>query len=169
MLKVVNFLDTLNEKVGNVASAAAPILVIVISLDVVFRYVFKFSFIWITELEIYLFGIMFLLGSGYTFKHDQHVRVDVFYSKLSEKGKAIVNLIGGLIFLLPWTIIAFNSTWAYALNSFKIGESSPQPGGLPALYILKFCIAFGFLFLALQGVSSILKSVNTIFFNKKTD
>lgn len=162
MDKAIRILDLINEKVGSITSYAAPILVLVISLDVVFRYIFKFSFIWITELEIYFFAIMFLLGAGYTFKHDQHVRVDVFFAKFSDRGQALVNLLGGLLFLLPWCFIVLKSSWLYALNSFRLGESSPQPGGLPALYILKFCIVLGFFFLALQGLVSILKSIRTI-------
>lgn len=167
MNRTIDLIDKFNEKIGNVVSWLSIFMVVVISLDVVFRYVFKFSFIWITELEIYFFGMLFLLASGYTFKHEQHVRVDVFYAKLSKKGQAWINLIGGVLFLLPWCIIVLMSSWEYAYRSFLFKETSPQPGGLPALYILKFCLVFGFFFLLVQGISSILKSVRTIFLSHK--
>ncbi len=167
MDRTIDLIDKFNEKVGNAVSWLTVLMVITISLDVVFRYILKFSFIWITELEIYFFGMLFLLGSGYTFKHEQHVRVDVFYAKLSKKGRAVINLIGGVLFLLPWCVIVLMSSWQYAYRSFLFKETSPQPGGLPALYILKFCLFLGFFFLLVQGVSSILKSVRTIFLSKK--
>lgn len=166
MEKTIKFLNNLTEKIGNLVSWLSVLMVIIISLDVIIRYLFKFTFIWITELEIYLFGFLFLLGAGYTLKHDQHVRVDVFYTKLSEKGRAWVDLLGGLLYLIPWCYVTITSSWRYAYSSFAMGESSPQPGGLPALYILKFTITIGFVLLLIQGVSTILNSINIIF--KKT-
>ncbi len=167
MKKTISFLEMINEKIGDMVSWVAIFMVVVISLDVIIRYLFQFTFIWIVEIEIYLFGIMFLLASGYTFKYGKHVRVDVFYAKLSEKGRAWINLIGGLFFLLPWSYVVVSASWRYAYSSFLMKESSPQPGGLPALYILKFCITLGFTFLILQGLASILKSVQIIFNIKK--
>jgi len=126
------------------------------------RYLFDRSFIWLVELEIYFFAFSFMLIGGYAFKYDKHVRVDVFYSNWSAKKKAWVNLLGGLFFLLPWSIISILVCNRYALTSFKLGESSAQAGGLPALYILKFCIVLGFVFLFLQGIASILNSIQII-------
>ena len=162
MAKTINYLNNLTEKIGSLASWTSVIMVIVISLDVLIRYLFKFTFIWIVELEIYLFGFLFLLGAGYTLKHDKHVRVDVFYAKLSEKGKAWLDLIGGLLYLVPWCYVVITASWKYAYSSFLMGESSAQPGGLPALYILKFAITVGFFLLLLQGISTILNSVHII-------
>lgn len=166
MEKVINIINNITERVGKFASWFGVLMVIIISLDVIIRYIFNFTFIWIIELEIYLFGFMFLLGSGYALKHEKHVRVDVFYSKMSKKNKAIIDLIGGLIYLLPWSGIVVFAAWKYAYSSFLMGESSAQPGGLPALYILKFAIAIGFFLLLLQGVAQILNSL-TIIFKKK--
>lgn len=162
MEKAISHLNSFTEKVGNWTSWIAVLMVAIISLDVIIRYLFNFTFIWIVELEIYLFGFLFLFGAGYTLKHDKHVRVDVFYAKLSEKRKAWVDLLGGILYLLPWCYIIITSSWKYAYSSFLMGESSPQPGGLPALYILKFAITLGFIFLLIQGVAAILKSIHTI-------
>ncbi|TSE03054.1 TRAP transporter small permease subunit [Aquimarina algiphila] len=163
MQKIINFLDRVGEKIGSLVSWVAALLAVVIGLDVIIRYVFKFTYVWMIEIEIYLFGMLFLLASGYTFKYEKHVRVDVFYNKLSKKGKAWVDLLGGAFLLIPWCYVVIVSSWYYGLSSFMIGESSPQPGGLPALYVLKFCITLGFVFLLLQGVSHMLKSIQTIF------
>ncbi|PKV52473.1 TRAP-type mannitol/chloroaromatic compound transport system permease small subunit [Aquimarina sp. MAR_2010_214] len=163
MQKIINFLDRVGEKIGLLVSWVATLLAIIIGLDVIIRYIFKFTFVWMIEIEIYLFGMIFLLASGYTFKYEKHVRVDVFYTKLSRKGKAWVDLLGGAFLLIPWCYVVIVSSWYYGLSSFMIGESSPQPGGLPALYILKFCITLGFTFLLLQGISHMLKSIQIIF------
>ena len=112
------------------------------------------------ELEIYLFAIIFLLGSAYAFQKDRHVRVDVFYSNMSIKKQAFVNIVGGLIFLLPWTLVMIYILQRYFLKSLRIGESSSQPGGLPALYVLKGILLVGFFLLFLQGISSIYKSLH---------
>lgn len=86
----------------------------------------------------------------------------MFY-KLSEKGKAWIDLLGGSFLLIPWCYVVIVSSWYYALSSFLIGEDFPQPGGLPAVYILKFCITLGFSVLLLQGISHILKSLQILF------
>ncbi|GGX20576.1 TRAP transporter small permease subunit [Aquimarina muelleri] len=162
MYKVINFLDWIGEKTGSLVSWISVGLAIVIGLDVIIRYIFQFTNVWMVEIEVYLFGMLFLLASGYTFKYEKHVRVDVFYSKLSKKGKAWVDVLGGVCLLIPWCYVVIVSSWYYGLSSFLIGETSAQPGGLPALYVLKFCITLGFVFLLLQGVSHILKSIQII-------
>ncbi len=163
MQRLINLLDWISEKTGNLVSWIAVFLAVIIGFDVVIRYVFQFTFIWMIETEIYMFGILFLLSSGYTFKYEKHVRVDVFYSKFSEKRKAWIDLFGGLFLLIPWCYVIIVSSWYYGLSSFIMGESSPQPGGLPALYVLKFSITLGFILLLIQGISSILKSIQTIY------
>ncbi len=163
MQKIINFLDSVGEKIGVLVSWVAALLAIVIGFDVIIRYIFKFTYVWMIEIEIYLFGMIFLLASGYTFKYEKHVRVDVFYTKLSRKGKAWIDLLGGALLLIPWCYVVIVSSWYYGLSSFMIGEGSPQPGGLPALYVLKFCITLGFVFLLLQGISHMLKSIQIIF------
>ena len=166
MQKVIDILDWIGEKTGKIVRWTAVVLALVIGIDVIIRYLFKFTYVWMIEIEIYLFGMLFLLASGYTFKYDNHVRVDVFYGKLSEKRRAWIDLLGGVGLLIPWCYVVIVSSWYYALSSFIIGENSPQPGGLPALYILKFCFTLGFSLLLLQGVSHILKSIQIIFTKK---
>ncbi len=162
MKKLITLIDRINEVVGNGVSWLTSILVWVVCIDVLFRYVFDFSFIWINELEIYFFAFVFLLGAGYAFQQGKHVRVDMLYTNWSEKRKAWVNLVGAILLLIPWTTLIIWVGYKYALNSWNIGEASPQPGGLPALYILKFSIPVAFLFLLLQAVSSLLSSILTI-------
>jgi len=156
---MISFLDKINRWAGTIAGWSCLLLIILICLDVLMRYLLGFTLIWIIEVEIYLFAAIFLLGSGYAFQNNKHVRVDVFYSKFSEKKKAWTDLFGHLFLLLPW---AFIITWVgynYGYMSLLINEKSAQPGGLPALYILKFLIFIGFLLLILQCISEIIKSI----------
>lgn len=162
MNQIISILDTINTKTGKLVSWITVLLVLIIAVDVIIRYVFNFTFIWMIETEIYLFGMLFLLASGYTFASDTHVRVDVFYAKFSKKRKAWIDLLGGAFLLIPWCYVVIVTSWYYGLASFKMGEGSPQPGGLPALYVLKFCITLGFVVLLIQGISQMLKALQTL-------
>lgn len=162
MQRLITILDRFIEKTGAFISGFSVFLALCIGIDVVIRYVFQFTYIWMIEVEVYSFGMLFLLASGYTFKYGKHVRVDIFYNRFSEKGKAWIDLLGGAFLLIPWCYVVIVSSWYYGLSSFMIRESSPQAGGLPALYLLKFCITLGFVFLFIQAVSELLKSLQII-------
>ncbi len=155
----IRFIDKLNERIGQGVAWLTTLLVLVVCYDVFTRYLLRSSSVAVQELEWHLFSFVFLLAAAYTFKADRHVRVDVFYSRFSERQKAWVNLLGGLIFLLPFCIVAFIASENFVINSFMLGEKSPNPGGLPARYILKAVIPAGFLLLLLQGIASIFRSL----------
>lgn len=150
------------QKVGSFCSWLSFALVILITLDVFLRYIFNFSSASLYELEWHFFAIIFLLGSSITLQNDQHVRVDVFYNKLSNKKKEIVNLIGNIFFLLPFSIVIFYTSLPFVEDSLKILESSPDPGGLPYRFIIKLVIPLSFLLLALQGTINIIKNIKKI-------
>lgn len=152
-------LEAVNEKAGQLFAWSTSLMVWLICLDVLMRYLFNYTLIWIIELETYFFAIAIMMAGGYAFKHDKHVRVDLFYSKYSEKKKAWINLLGGIFLLLPWSLISSYVCFYYFMKSVRIGESSPQAGGLPALYLLKFILFAGFFLLVLQAVASIMKSL----------
>ena len=162
MQTIVKWIDILNHRAGQLAGWSSFVLVLLISIDVAMRYLFGFTMIWIIEVEIYLFAIIFLLGSGYALQKDRHVRVDVIYDRMSDFWKAWIDLIGGIFFLLPWSFIISWVGYQYAYMSYVIGERSPQPGGLPALYLLKGLMALGFFLLFLQGCSQIYSSIQRI-------
>ena len=158
LIGIIRCIDKLNAWVGVLAGYVALLMVLVVTTDVIMRYAFNTSFVAVQELEWHLFGIMFLLGAGYTLLVDGHVRVDVFYQRLSPKGQAWTNLIGVLLFLLPGCYLVLATSWKFFAVAYVIGEGSPNPGGLPARYVLKFFIPLGFSLLALQGISLGIKS-----------
>lgn len=148
--------------VGKAVSWLTLVLVLVIVIDVILRYAFSITSAASFEMEWHLFAAIFLLGAGYTLQQDKHVRVDVFYSKFSTKTKAWINLCGGCILLIPFCIVGFWESLSFVYSSFRIDETSPQPGGLPARWIIKAVIPLSFVILGLQCVSIIGKSLKTV-------
>lgn len=140
---------------GRLLSWLVLALVLVISYDVAMRYLFNEGSVALQELEWHLFALIFLLAAAYTLKHDEHVRVDVFYRSrfMTERGRAWVDLLGGLFFLLPFCVLIISGSLPFVSNSFNFLEGSPDPGGLPYRFLLKAAIPLGFLLLLLQGVA----------------
>jgi TRAP-type mannitol/chloroaromatic compound transport system permease small subunit len=137
-------------------------MVLVVCYDVFTRYLLKNSMVAVQELEWHLFAVIFLIGAAYTLKNEKHVRVDIFYVKLSKKRQAWINLLGSILFLIPFSILVIWSSQNFVINSFNIREISPDPGGLPARYLLKACIPLGFFLVLLQGFSLTFTSLLTI-------
>ena len=148
-----HWIDGLNERVGQMVSWVTLGLVVVIFIDVTMRYLFNTSYVFTQELEWHLFAFIFLIGAGYTLLHEGHVRVDIFYQRLGFKGRAWVNLLGVILFLLPGCAMVMTTSWKFMLNSFVILEGSPDPGGIPWRFIVKGFIPAGFFLLIIQGVS----------------
>ncbi len=162
-------INRLNEWVGRAVSWLCAALVLLVCFDVVTRYLFSATAAWIMELEWHLFALIFLLGAGYAFRHGRHVRVDLFYAGFSVKDKAWVDFLGALLFLLPWCLLITYTSFGYALSSYEIRETSPDPGGLPARYLIKFSIVIGAALLLLQGIASLIDSALVLAGEKSPD
>jgi TRAP-type mannitol/chloroaromatic compound transport system permease small subunit len=158
----IKFVNTLNERIGFLVSWLTTAMVAVVCYDVFTRYLLKQSSVAVQEMEWHLFAVIFLLGAAYTLKHDRHVRVDIIYMRLTERQRAWINLIGTLLFLIPFSLLIIWSSKNFVINSFAIGESSPNPGGLPARYLLKACIPLGFILVLLQALSLVFSSLMVI-------
>lgn len=158
----MQWIDRINQTIGKATSWLTLLLVLVIVVDVSLRYAFSITSAASFELEWHLFAIIFLLGAAYTFQQDRHVRVDVFYDRFSERSKAWVNLIGTFFLLLPFCVVTAYESFSFVRSSYELKETSPQPGGLPATWVIKSVIPLGFMLLALQGVSVILTSIKTL-------
>ena len=122
------------------------------------RYAFDISSNGWLELQWYLFSAVFLLAAGYTLLHNEHVRIDVIVSRLSPRARAWVDLLGGVFFLLPMSIMIMVLSWPAVAESFARNEYSSDAGGL-LRWPVKILIPIGFLLLTLQGVSEIIKRV----------
>lgn len=140
---------------GRLGGWAAIVLLCLVVINVILRFVFQKSFNALMEMEWHLFGLIFLLGGCHSLLMDKHVRVDFFYADFSQKLKNTINLFFHCVLLLPWIWVGLTTCYRYADNSFYIKESSPNPGGLPAMYPIKYLIVLSFLLLLLQVVSDI--------------
>ena len=152
-------IDLLNEWVGRCVAWSTLLLVAVTFVDVVMRYFFNKSYVFTQELEWHVFAFIFLMGAGYTLLMDGHVRVEVFYGKLGTRGKAWINLIGVLFFLIPSCVMFVKTAIPFAYKSFLVMEGSPDPGGIPFRFLLKACIPAGYTLILLQGISLGIKSL----------
>ena len=160
----INLVERIAELTGRAVSWLVLGMVLLIAYDVAMRYLFHIGSVGLQELEWHLFALIFLLGAGYTFKHDGHVRVDIFYHSrhMGRRGRAWVDLLGGLFFLLPFCLLIILSSAPFVANSFGMGEGSPDAGGLAYRFLLKTAIPVGFFLLLLQGVAHMLRSLRTL-------
>ncbi|NEO13455.1 MULTISPECIES: TRAP transporter small permease subunit [unclassified Moorena] len=162
LLRISRVIDSFNERIGRLTYWILPLMIMIGVWNVVGRYLGRFigenlSSNGFIETQWYLFDLVFLLGAAYTLKHNGHVRVDVFYKSLKPKAQAIANLIGTLLFLIPFCIMVIYFSWGAIVNSWTIQEMSPDPGGLPR-YPIKSMIIVSFGLLILQGISEAIKN-----------
>lgn len=162
MEKLLKAIDSVNSFIGRIVAYFTVLLVFVVFFDVVTRYLFKKSWVFMQELEWHLFAFIFLIGAGYTLLQDAHVRVDIFYQGMSPKGKAWINVLGTLFFLIPGCLMIIDTSWKFTVNSFLVKEGSPDPGGIPYRFLLKGCIPVGFSLLLLQGISMGIRNLMVI-------
>jgi TRAP-type mannitol/chloroaromatic compound transport system permease small subunit len=164
----MDLLRTTSDRIGRVADALGWLvgwlvlaMVLVGAFNAVARYLSRmvgvvFLSNGLVDLQWYLFSLVFLLGASYALRRDAHVRVDVLYSRLSVRGKAVVNLLGTLLFLVPFCIYGLVFCWPSVRNSVAVWEQSPDAGGL-ARWPIKASLLVGFALLLLQGVAQALK------------
>ena len=157
-------LDRISAALGRAVSWLTLFMVLVTFVVVVMRYVFDAGFIWVQESVVWMHAMVFMLGAAYTLHDDEHVRVDVFYRNMSAQRRAWIDLIGVVIFLLPLCVFLAWNSWDFVAQSWRIGESSREPGGLPYpfLPLLKCALLLMPVTVALQGLSLLLKSVRTL-------
>ena len=156
LLKISRLIDTLNEKIGLIANWLVLAACVISAGNALMRYSFSLSSNAWLEIQWYLFAGMVMLGASYTLKMNEHVRVDVFYSRYGDRTRLWVDLVGGILFLLPMVIIIGWLSWPLFINSYNIGEVSGNSGGL-LRWPVKILIPLGFLLLTLQGISEIIK------------
>lgn len=152
----------MNRVVGNVFAWLALAIVLVCFLVVVQRYALHQTQLWMQDLYVWLSGAMFTAVAGFAMLRDDHVRVDILYRMWGIRGRAIADLIGVAIFLLPFIVVILIYAWPYVLRSWRLFEGSQNVGGMPGLFILKtfvigFCVVVG-----LQGLAWAARSILVI-------
>tara|TARA_B100001939_G_scaffold326842_1_gene320671 strand:- start:15437 stop:15973 length:537 start_codon:yes stop_codon:yes gene_type:complete len=160
--RLTRIIDHFNDRLGRLISWATLALVLTQFGVVVSHYIFRTGSIFFQESLLYLHSLIFLGAAGYTLKHNGHVRVDVFYSRFSARRKALVNLLGCLVFLFPMLGVICWMSWPYIADSWAAGEGSIESSGIQAVYLLKSLILLFVVSLFLQGISLTLHSLNTL-------
>ncbi len=153
LIATIRVIDRINEAVGRVVAFLTLGAVLVCFLVVVLRYVFSIGFIWLQELYVWQHAVVFMLGAGYTLLHGRHVRVDIFYARMSPRRRAAVDLFGTLIFLLPWLGVLLYYGVPFLALSWRLFEPSSQADGLPGYFVLKSVVPLFCLLVGLQGLS----------------
>ncbi len=155
-------IDKLTKYVGYFSAAVLALLIMLVVYDATVRYLFHSGSIALQELEWHLFDVVILLGIAYTLKENSHVRVDIFYDHFTPKTQAVVNLLGTLLFILPFSVLIIYVGVDFVLLSFEQMESSSDPGGLPYRYVVKALMPLAFVLLGLQSLSEIIKAIKTL-------
>ncbi len=158
----VRFVDAANERIGRGVAWLTLAMVLITFLVVILRYVFALGWVWIQESYVWLHGIVFMVGAGYTLLHDGHVRVDIFYRPRDARHQAWVDLLGSAFLLLPIVIMVAVVSWPYVFNSWRELEESREAGGLPGLFLLKSVLLVFSLLMGLQGLSLMARSFLTL-------
>jgi TRAP-type mannitol/chloroaromatic compound transport system permease small subunit len=157
-LAVSDAIDLINEKIGYVCNFLVLAACIVSAANAMIRYAFGYSSNGWLELQWYMFAILVMFGASYTFKRNEHVRVEIFYLFLTERGQLWLDLIGTLFFLIPSCLLLSYLSWPFFYQAYAVGEVSSNAGGL-VRWPIKFVIPAGFVMLALQGVSEVIKRI----------
>jgi TRAP-type mannitol/chloroaromatic compound transport system permease small subunit len=158
LLALSTAIDALNEKIGYLCNFLVLAAVVVSAANAMIRYAFDYSSNGWLELQWYMFAILVMFGASYTFKRNEHVRVEIFYLFLSERGQLWLDLIGTLFFLIPSCLLLAYLSWPFFMQAYAVGEMSGNAGGL-VRWPIKFVIPSGFVMLALQGVSEVIKRI----------
>jgi TRAP-type mannitol/chloroaromatic compound transport system permease small subunit len=158
LLALSTAIDAINEKIGYICNFLVLAAVIVSAANAMIRYAFDYSSNSWLELQWYMFAILVMFGASYTFKRNEHVRVEIFYLYLSERGQLWLDMIGTLFFLIPACLLLAYLSWPFFMQAYAVGEMSGNAGGL-VRWPIKFVIPSGFVLLALQGVSEVIKRI----------
>lgn len=151
-------IDSLNEMVGRIASWIVLPMVLLQVTIVLMRYVFGIGSIMLQESIMYMHAVLFMILAGYTLLHNGHVRIDIFYREASPRGKALVDFIGALVFLVPVCILIVWVSWPYVSVSWSVFEGSRETSGIPGVFLLKSMIMVFAALVAVQGLSLAVRS-----------
>jgi TRAP-type mannitol/chloroaromatic compound transport system permease small subunit len=161
LLRLSQLIDYMNERLGRIANWLVLLACLVSAGNAMIRYAFDNSSNAWLEVQWYMFALIVMLGASYTLQRNEHVRVDIVYLNLSERGQIWVDILGGVFFLMPACIILGWLSWPFFSQSYQVGEISGNAGGL-IRWPIKFVLPAGFALLGLQGISEIIKRVGAL-------
>jgi len=161
-LRLADRIDRLNTQIGRAAAWLVLVVVLLQFALVVARYLFGLGSLWLSETVIYAHATLFLLAGAWTLSVGAHVRVDIFYADASLRAKAVIDLIGALLLLLPFSLVLLWLSWPYVERSWAILEHSQEASGLPLVFALKTLIPLFAVLMALQGLAQAIRAVEAL-------
>jgi len=161
-LRLADRIDRLNTQIGRAAAWLVLVIVLLQFALVVARYLFGLGSLWLSETVIYAHATLFLLAGAWTLSVGAHVRVDIFYADASLRAKAVIDLIGALLLLLPFSLVLLWLSWPYVERSWAILEHSQEASGLPLVFALKTLIPLFAVLMALQGLAQAIRAVEAL-------
>jgi TRAP-type mannitol/chloroaromatic compound transport system permease small subunit len=156
LIRLSRLIDAVNDRLGVLANWMVLAACLISAGNAMSRYAYDLSSNAWLEVQWYLFAAIVMFGASYTLRMNEHVRVDILYVHLSERGKEWLDLIGTALFLVPSMLVIAYYSWPFFMQSYRIDEMSANAGGL-LRYPVKFLVPLGFTLVALQGVSEIIK------------
>jgi TRAP-type mannitol/chloroaromatic compound transport system permease small subunit len=158
LVRLSRAIDWVNAQFGVIANWLVLLACLISAGNAFSRYLFSVSSNGWLEIQWYMFAGMVLLGAPYTLKMNEHVRVDLLFGMASERTRIWIDIIGGVLFLLPMCVIFIYFTWPWFVDSWKLNEISSNAGGL-VRWPVKLILPVGFVLMALQGISEIIKRI----------
>lgn len=160
-LGLSRLIDWMNERIGKFAAWAIVIAVLVSAANALSRKLFGISANWLLELQWYLFGAVFMLGAAWTFRDNEHIRIDIVTGRFKKRTRDWIDVFGHLFFLAPFVYVMISQSWPFFFRSYTSAEVSTNAGGL-IIWPAKLLILVGFILIALQGVSELIKRLAII-------
>lgn len=160
--KLATIFSLISISSGKLVSWLTIGMVTILTINVLSSWWFKTSWIILSESVTWMHCANFLLAAAYTLNRNEHVRVDIFYAKMSEKRKALVDLLGTLLFLIPLSVFIFWASWSYVALSWKFNEASAEAGGMPAIYLLKGMLLLMPVLLLIEGINQLIVNSNKL-------
>ncbi len=160
----MTFIDRLSDLTGRATAWLTLVMTVVTFVVVILRYVFDAGFIWVQESVTWMHAMVFMLGAAYALRHEEHVRVDIFYRGMSPRERARVDAAGVVLFLFPLCAYLAVESWDFVAASWSMREASRESGGLsyPFVPLLKSVLLVMPVLLALQGFSLLLESIGVL-------
>ena len=160
LIRIEAFFQRISRYLGNLTALAIVAMVINVFFDALTRYVFNWGSVGLQEFEWHLLSFIILFGIPFTLMEEGHVRVDVIYDRLKPKKRAVINIIGTLVFIMVFSLLIGSGSLDFALESFQSSETSNDPGGLPYRWIVKSMIPVAFFLLSFVSIGYIVRNIN---------
>jgi TRAP-type mannitol/chloroaromatic compound transport system permease small subunit len=159
LLKLEKFFDRFSDIMGWIAGFLNLVMLLNVFYDSIMRYFFNTGSIAMQEMEWHLFAVVFLFGMAFALKEDGHVRVDILYDQFSPRWKAVVNISGTMLFLIPLSILIAEGSYWYVHEAYTSGEISGDPGGLTHRWLIKSVIPVSFVFLIVSATGFVIHNI----------